>query len=233
MTDPFEGIDDVQAPAPKTKKGKKIKTQSTKLQNKMEKQLIDDYQATMQPVTMQPEKDPDDVKERATLIYAIRAYGKSPRFKQYLKQQGKISSESKLQKMTVEQLKLELESLDLTICDRGQSDFIDTLAKNGMTFVETIMNDRTKMKVSGTTEELWKNERFLDLLERVKLKYSLPSVKLDPGIELMFVTIQTAMLVHNQNQFRNGLTDDTLDLDAPVKKITTKDEKSRTNDAES
>jgi hypothetical protein len=206
MSDPFEGIDKVE-PVEAKPKGKKSK-------KKAKPQVLDDF-VDIKPV----DKQSDDVKEKATLIYAVKSYHRSARFKKYLKSQGKSCSEAKLNKMTVDNLKLELESLDLTIADRGNSDFIDSIIKNGLQFSENIVNDRTKMKIKGTTAELFENDKFLDLVERVKLKYGLPSVKLDPGIELLFLALTTAMAVHQSNAFRNDLVDDSINLDEPVAKM--------------
>ena len=207
MSDPFEGIE--------TAEPKKVKKR-TKKQSNAETKLMDNHIKKM--------TEPDDLKERATLIYAIKAYGKSPRFKKYLKTQGKTFGESRLQKMNIEQLKLELETLDLLISNRGNSDFIDSVIKNGLVFAENIVDSRTKLKIRGTADELWENDKFLDLLERVKLKYGMPSLNLDPALELTFVVFQTAMLMRNQSSFRHNLIDDDLNLDEPVKITTKKDE---------
>jgi hypothetical protein len=118
------------------------------------------------------------------------------------------------------------------ISNRGTSDFIDSVIKNGLVFAENIVDSRTKLKIRGTSDELWENDKFLDLLERVKLKYGMPSLNLDPlaALELTFVVFQTAMLMHNQSSFRHNLIDDNLNLDEPVK-ITTKKRDSEQKDA--
>jgi hypothetical protein len=217
MSDPFEGIDKVEddEPKPKSKKPKKSK-----------KITLDDI---IEPTEVKKQPKSNDFKEKATLIYAIKAYTRSKRFAKYLKSQGKTFSEVRLQKMTVEQLNLELETLDLTIADRGNSDFIDNLVKSGLTFSEQIINDRTKIKISGTTNELFESDKFLDLLERVKLKYGLPSVKLDPALELLFLALTTGMACHQANSFNNGLINDDIDLDIEYTNITTKT-KNKTKD---
>ena len=202
MSDPFEGIDNVEPVEAKGKKSKK----------KAKPQVLDDF---VKPVG----KQSDDVKEKASLIYAIKSYGRSTRFKKYLKSQGKSFSDAKLSKMSVDNLKLELESLDLTIADRGNSTFIDGIIKSGLQFTENIVDDRTQMKIKGTTAELFENDKFLDLIERVKLKHGLPGVQLDPAIELLFVAMTTAMAIHQSNSFRNDLVDDSINLDEPVAKM--------------
>lgn len=209
--DPFEGIDvevDTTAPQPKKKRRGKVG-------KAVEDRILDAYVEELKPTPTTGTTAADDTtKERATLIFAIKAYGKSARFSKYLKEQGKQFGETRLQKMSVDQLKLELESLDLIVASRGSGDLIQTIVHNGMTFAEAIVHKRTKFKVAGTTHELFENDRFLDLLERVKLKYGMPSVQIDPALELSLVVVQTAMTVHQQNQFRDGLP--TFDLDKPA-----------------
>jgi hypothetical protein len=212
MSDPFEGIDQDQVPVQEVKKKKKAKKPT-----KTEKRIVDEHVKNMKPK--------EGVKERATLIYAIKAYGKSTRFKKYLKSQGKTFGETRLQKMNIEQLKLELETLDILISNRGNSDLIDTVVKSGISFAENIVDSRTKLKIKGTAAELFENDKFLDLLERVKLKYGMPSLNLDPALELAFVVFSTALAIHQSNGFKNDLLDDTIDLDEEVVKITTKNDK--------
>jgi hypothetical protein len=84
MSDPFEGIDNTEPVPKKTKKNR------TKKESKAETKLMDHH------ITKMTAPDEKDLKERATLIYAIQAYGKSPRFKKYLKTQGKSFGESRL-----------------------------------------------------------------------------------------------------------------------------------------
>jgi hypothetical protein len=214
MSDPFDGIDNIEDDQPSKPKSKKPK--------KSKKIILDDI---IEPTPAKKQPKSNDYKEKATLIYAIKAYTRSKRFAKYLKSQGKTFSEVRLQKMTVEQLNLELETLDLTIADRGNSDFIDNLVKGGLLFSENIVNDRTKMKIAGTTNELFESDKFLDLLERVKLKYGLPSVKLDPALELLFLALTTGMACHQANSFNNGLINDDIDLDTECPIISTKTKK--------
>ena len=88
MSDPFQGIEiepennEVQ---PKKKKSKKV--------SKTEKRIVNEQVRKKEIVKLdKSEAKQPTLKERATLIYAIKAYGKSPRFKKYLKSQGKSSA---------------------------------------------------------------------------------------------------------------------------------------------
>lgn len=224
--DPFEGIDGEIQPAKKSTKKKKSKKP---VEDVIIEQLVEDMKEdAIEPPLPPPRQHvaPDNTKDRASVIFAIKAYHKSPRFAKFLKSQGKVCTEARLTKMTLDQLKLELESLDMTVAGKGNGDFIQGLIKNGLLMTESIVHDRTKFKVKGTSNELFENERFLDLLERVKLKYGLPSVQLDPALELSLVVMQTAMAVHSQHTFMDGLTDTNLNLDEEIthkeKKISTK-----------
>jgi hypothetical protein len=211
MSDPFEGIDKVEDEEPSKPKSKKPK--------KSKKITLDDI---IEPTPEKKTPKSDDFKQKASLIYSIKAYTRSKRFAKYLKSQGKTFNETKLQKMSVDQLNIELETLDLTIADRGNSDFIDNIVKGGLSFSEQIVNDRTKIKIAGLTNVLFDDDKCLDLLERIKLKYGLPSVKLDPALELMLLALTTGMAIHKANMFNNGLINDEIDLDTEYTNISTK-----------
>jgi len=214
MDDPFEGINEQEMTEPPKKTKKKKKSKSIQ---KAEKQVLDNI---VQSTAPEPK---DDTKERAAVIFSIKSYGKSARFKKLWKAEGVKFGDAALNKMSLDALKLKLESLDMLIANRHTSDFIDVLLKNGLSFAENIIDSRTKFKIGGLAEELFDNDNFLDTLERLKLKYSLPSVNIDPGLEIMMIVIQTAMMVHQTNTFRNSLTEnlDSLDLDAELKQENT------------
>jgi hypothetical protein len=211
--DPFEGIDS-NPPAlevePKKKRGRPSKAKTDPVVDA----VITDAVKSMKAETadIKP-KDDASIRNKTGLIFSIQSYYKSDRFGKYLKSQGKIKTEAKLKQMSIDDLKIELESLDMTIANRGSGDFIQTMLKNGLTMGEVVVHDRTNLKVKGTTKQLFENDRFLDLVERVKLKYGLPSVQLDPALELSLVIVQTAMTVHQQNLFLESVKNHNLELD--------------------
>lgn len=225
-TDPFDGINgeddlsDVEK-QPKKKTISKKKNSNSKTPPTLPKaaEPVEAPTLLAEPLIQinNPQAKANDTKEKANLIFSVKAYLNNPRFGKYLKEQGKNYSDSRLNSMRIEELQLELESLDLTLANRGSQDFIDQMIKNGLLVAERTVHDRTELKVAGTTSELWQNDKFLDLLERAKLKYGLPSVQLDPALELALIVAQTAMMVHHRNTVISDLKN-SVDLDVPVKK---------------
>lgn len=155
-------------------------------------------------------------QEKAKLIYAIQAYGKNKRFGTYLRQDcGHRFDEAYLRKLSFSELEVELEKQEVSLSNKSNSSIIDTALKSGLTVAENVVCTKTKFNVSGTTEKLYEDDHYLDLLERVKMKYNMPFITLDPVMELALVIGQTAMLVHHQNQFSGSLKTD-VDLDREI-----------------
>lgn len=206
--DPFAGLKELntqQEAEPKGKKGKK------KGEPKVEKATIADVNVVAKAA------DDGTHQEKAKLIYAIQAYGKNVRLGTYLRQQCcHRFDETYLKKLTLDELKLELEKQEVALGNKQNNGVIDTVLKNGLTVVETMISQRTKFQVNGTTERLYEDDHYLDLLERVKMRYSLPFVQLDPILELALVIGQTGMMVHAQNQFSSSLSENSIDLDVKV-----------------
>ena len=83
--------------------------------------------------------------------------------------------------------------------------------------IETMACKSSKYKLQGTTETLYGDDHYLDLLERVKMKYATPFITLDPVLELALVIGQTAILTHHQNNFQVPAT---VDLNENVEDFT-------------
>ena len=196
---PFEGIEEGATPPPtkQTKKGKKIKTAPPpKISIKLEEPKAQ-------------KKKADDPKQKAKLIYAIQAYGKNARLGPYLENECNHNfNHSYLKGLTIEDLKLELEKQDVALANKQNHGLIDTGIKNGMLMAETLITSRSSYKINGTTEALYEDDHYHDLVERVKMKYNAPFMKLDPVLELALVIGQTAMIMHHKNSMMIRSTTD-------------------------
>ena len=106
----------------------------------------------------------------------------------------------------------------MALANKQNNNLIDNGLKNCLSFVENMIHDKTKFKIQGTSEKLWADDHFLELLERVKLKYNVPFLKMDPLLELSLVVGQTALICHQQNKYKMELTTN-IDLDTPLKEI--------------
>jgi hypothetical protein len=148
---------------------------------------------------------------------AIQAYGNNQRFGAYLKKNGGNYKDSYLKKLSVEDLKLELEKQELILSNKTNNGILDTGIKNGLKIGENLVHNTTKYKVKGTTQELYGNEHYLDLVERCKMKYCNVSIKLDPLLETALVIGQTAVMVHGRNSMlENTKTSRDLNEDVPL-----------------
>ena len=97
--DPFENINEI-IPDKKTKKQPKQK------EIKMVKEIINDQEKPN-------EKSKGSAKERAQIIFTLQSYGNNKRFGPYLKNDCNIKfDESHLKKMSLDELKLELEKIN-------------------------------------------------------------------------------------------------------------------------
>ena len=189
--DPFVGIDDIPEI---NKKGKK--TKATK------EEVI-----SIKPQKIEIPKQEKDTKnmhaDKVKLVMAIQAYGKNARLGPYLKECGHKFDDSYLKNLSIDDLKFELEKQEVVLGSKQNGGLIDAGIKNGMLFTEQLICKSKRFKVQGTTEKLYTDDHYLDLLERVKIKYTLPFVKLDPVLELTLCIAQTAMLVHHENSYSN------------------------------
>ena len=198
--DPFDGLDEL--PAPPT--GKKTK-QPKKSTMKAVKDIA--------PPT--PEAEADH-QTKAQLIYAIQSYGKNKRLGPYLANDcGHRFDDKYLSSLSLDNLKLELEKQEVALGSKQNSGLVDQGIKQGLTFAESMIDRTSRFKVKGTTETLYNDDHYLDLLERVKMKYTMPFVKLDPVMELALVIGQTAMITHHANSYRQNLQP-TANLDEDV-----------------
>lgn len=198
--DPFEGIDAI----PETTTGKKGRTKKeTTKESKQVAEVFKNHFNNDKPKDDKPkeEKSKDDPKEKAKLVMAIQAYGNNQRFGKYLRDQGHRFDESHLKHMTVSDLQFELEKQEVALSSKQNGGLVDIGIKNGLYALESMACKSGKFKINGTTEKLYMDEHFLDLVERVKIKYTLPFVKMDPVLELALCIGQTAFICHHENSF--------------------------------
>ena len=203
--DPFDGLDELPTTSDtKVKKTKQPKQPTIKLPK--------------QPPAVKAPPTKADTQAKAKLIYGIQAYGKNKRLGKYLEQEcGHRFDDKYLKNLSLTELKLELEKQEVALGGKQNNGLIDQGIHNGLLFAENIVVRTSRLNVQGTTEALYKDEHYLDLLERVKMKYTLPFVKLDPVMELALVIGQTAMLCHHTNTYRDTLhTSTNLDEEVQV-----------------
>lgn len=162
------------------------------------------------------DKKTEDPKEKIKLIYQIQYFGKNKRFGDYLKNDCKHNfDEGYLRKLTIEELKLELEKQTVALSNKNNNSLIDSSLEKFIEFVENIVHNKTKLKIKGTTQKLFADDHFLDLLEIIKLKYNIPFIKMDPILEISLIILQTAFITHQANTFMISFKP-SVDLDEEI-----------------
>lgn len=152
--------------------------------------------------------------ERQSYIMSIQNYGNNPRLGKYLKKQGHNFKDSYLKKLSLDDLKLELSKQELALSNKNNTGLLDIGIKNGLNVGEKIISNKTKYNINGLTNELYINDHYLDLLERVKLKYCNISLSVDPILELSLVVAQTAIIVNAKNNCNTQKSN--IDLDQEI-----------------
>jgi len=162
------------------------------------------------------EKKVDDPKEKIKLIYQIQHFGNNKRFGEYLKNECHHNfDEAYLRKLTIEELKLELDKQSIALSNKNNNSLIDNSLEKFIEFVENIVHNKTRYKIKGTTEKLFADDHFLDLLEILKLKYNIPFLKMDPMLEISLIILQAAFIQHQANSFMTGFKP-SVDLDEEI-----------------
>ena len=197
--DPFDGINEI-IPDKKTKKQPK----EIKMVKEQEKPK---------------ESSKGSAKERAQMIFTLQAYGNNKRFGPYLKNDCNIKfDESHLKKMSLDELKLELEKINVSLSNKNNSNMFDVVIKNTIKMAETMITRRSQLQLEGMTDTLLEDDVFLDLVERLKMKYNIgiPFTSLPLEVELLLTIFQTGMICHQKNKFEMSIVDSKIDLNEKV-----------------
>ena len=109
--------------------------------------------------------------------------------------------------MSLEDLKMEMEKNIIAVGKKNQCSAIDIMIKRGLQISEKIVSNKTPLLLDGMTDQLFENEAFLDNLEMIKLKYTMPFSDMPPEMNLMLSVVQTGLLIHNQNKYKMQIID--------------------------
>jgi hypothetical protein len=101
--------------------------------------------------------------------------------------------------MSLKQLETHVNEYDISLGQTQNGDMINNGLRQGMKVLEKIVHARTRCKLDGTTDACFSDQHFLVLLERVKMKYSIPSINISPSVELGLIVLQTGYLQHTLN----------------------------------
>lgn len=144
-------------------------------------------------------------KERDALFGLLCAYGESKVLGKYLSDNGYVLTTTRLRKLSKAKLQAELDEIELLLNNRSNGSLVDEGIRRAMEMLERSVEARTRMKLKGTTNACFENDRWRFLLERVRLKYKIGIGSMDPIVELSLSTAQTAMLVSMHNEHLGGV----------------------------
>lgn len=146
-------------------------------------------------------------------VQLLAAYGTNEVLGPYLtKNQGFDLRPAKLRLLSKEKLDELAVDIEMVLANKGNSAMTDSMIRQTMKGLEDIVTWQTKYKINGTTDKCFDNDHWRFLLERVKTKYGIGLMGMDPVTELSLVTFQTAALMHVHNKATTPETD----LEAPI-----------------
>lgn len=151
------------------------------------------------------ELDADAEKEaqkKQSLLLVLHHYAENKRFAEYLKQVAPKELYSKnLSKKSIEELEEIVVRVRFCVNNKNGGPISDAAIKGVFAYAEMAATrvSRGRVLLQGTTEQLWADEEFLDLLEQLKLEY-LNFAKLDPKLQISLIIARTAFAVNGINQ---------------------------------
>lgn len=143
-----------------------------------------------------------EAEKKQALLMVLMHYSENVRFGEYLKRVAPKELYSKtLAKKSLEELEDLVVRVRFVVNNKNGGPISDGMIKGVFTAAENITTKASKGRVllQGTTNQLWQDEEFLDLMEQIKLEY-LNFAAWDPKIRLAMVVGRTAFMVNAINQ---------------------------------
>ena len=138
-------------------------------------------------------------QEKQELIMIIKRYQSNPRFKQYIKKDLGIDySHSSLTKKSINGLKDILEKIRVNLNNRNVSKMMDSVGQSTSVAYETVLSEF--YDIEGFTDNLWGQENFLDVWEKLKIETTMPNIP--PMVQVGLIVLQTTMLTHELNKLK-------------------------------
>ncbi len=144
----------------------------------------------------------DELKQKRNLIIIIRQYINSPKFTNTLKNiyVNKTAFEKKLDFLSIDQLKVLLENIRITINLSRNRDLFTTTIQVGLKGIETI-STYSGYDVSGLTEDLMKDEDFLIDLEIISAETNLSNY-INPKQSAFLKVVKRMYMKNKENKIK-------------------------------
>lgn len=198
--------------ATKSVKVKKVAEPESKTMDEVKEDIQELLDETKPKKTTRPKKtkkvedlDPvaqAEAEKKQALLMVLMHYSENVRFGEYLKRVAPKELYSKtLAKKSLEELEDLVVRVRFVVNNKNGGPISDGMIKGVFTAAENITTKASKGRVllQGTTNQLWQDEEFLDLMEQIKLEY-LNFAAWDPKIRLAMVVGRTAFMVNAINQ---------------------------------
>lgn len=145
-------------------------------------------------------KSPDEIQKHQEFILMISRYGTSERFAKYLKESGFVLANSKLKKMSMDELEELLERIKTTVSNKNVSDVWSESIMGGLSVGENVitMTMGNRIKIRGLAELLEKDECFQDLLEEIRLENQ-NLTYVSPYVRVVYMILTSGAKIHALN----------------------------------
>lgn len=145
-------------------------------------------------------KSSDEIQKHQEFILMISRYGTSERFGKYLKESGFVLANSKLKKMSMDELEELLERIKTTVSNKNVSDVWSESIMGGLSVGENVitMTAGDRIKIRGLVELLEKDECWKDLLEEIRLENQ-NLTYVSPYVRVAYMILTSGAKIHALN----------------------------------
>jgi hypothetical protein len=159
-----------------------------------------------------------DSENQQKLLMALNNYASSPRLGPYLKTMGfKNLTSSTMHKKSIAELESLVARVRFCANNKTNANFQDQAIKSVMDIGEKTVtaSSRGKINIIGTTDECFRNEEWLDLLEQVKIEY-LSFATMSLPVRFGLSTASIAMMVNSKKNLAKVQSENADLLAAPT-----------------
>ena len=163
----------------------------------------------------------DDGDERQKIIWKIKKYLASPRFGEYItKELGIKYTQAQLQRMSQSTLQNILSRIRVSVDMKNTDSLFERMTKGGALAMETSAGSMG-YNIDGFADELFRNEEFLNALEKTKIEADLPTIP--PPVQMLLIASQVAFICHTKNRIKQSALkqkkQDVVIQDEPVREM--------------
>jgi hypothetical protein len=169
---------------------------------------------TIETSRLNPDEDHKaSAESKQNMLQVIERYGNNDRFGKYLKTKGfSLCNQVTLSKKSNTELEELVNRVRFCINTKNSTGISDTVLMKLVHTGETVVTENSggEVVLTGLTERLWSNDKFLDLLETLKLEY-MSFINIDYRLQLIAIISTTAYEINASHQLTRKDNTQTLD----------------------